>query len=59
MRSFRGTGGAQRFLSAFSGVSLRFGPRRHLMTTGHRAGTAVRFAVRDQNTGALRQPAEA
>ncbi|MFE9924850.1 IS6 family transposase [Streptomyces sp. NPDC005774] len=32
MKGFRSTGGAQRFLSAFSGISAHFRPRRHLMT---------------------------
>ncbi|MFD3622326.1 IS6 family transposase [Streptomyces sp. NPDC058676] len=32
MKGFRSTGGAQRFLSAFSGISHHFRPRRHLMT---------------------------
>ncbi|MDQ0956215.1 putative transposase [Streptomyces sp. B4I13] len=31
MKGFRSVGGAQRFLSAFSGVSPHFRPRRHLM----------------------------
>jgi putative transposase len=32
MRGFRSIGGAQRFLSAFSGISPHFRPRRHQMT---------------------------
>jgi putative transposase len=32
MRSFRSPGGEQRFLSAFSGISPRFRPRRHLLS---------------------------
>jgi putative transposase len=32
MKGFRSAGGAQRFLSAFSGISPHFRPRRHLMT---------------------------
>ena len=32
MRGFHSAGGAQRFLSAFSGISAHFGPRRHLLT---------------------------
>ncbi|MGY3205861.1 transposase-like protein [Streptomyces sp. TE5632] len=31
-KGFRSLGGAQRFLSAFSGISPRFQPRRHRMT---------------------------
>ncbi|MFE7402189.1 IS6 family transposase, partial [Streptomyces sp. NPDC057557] len=33
MKGFRSVGGTQRFLSAFSGISPHFRPRRHLMTT--------------------------
>lgn len=44
-------GGAQRFLSAFSGISPRFRPRRHLMPAhDYRAEMTVRFAVWDQIT---------
>src|SRR5262245_41254496 len=32
MRKFRAPGGAQRFLSAFSGISPHFRPRRHRLT---------------------------
>jgi putative transposase len=31
MKGFRSVGGAQRFLSAFRGISPHFRPRRHLM----------------------------
>ncbi|MFE2282516.1 IS6 family transposase [Streptomyces sp. NPDC059454] len=52
-KGFRSVGGAQRFLSAFSGISPHFRPRRHLMTASdHRAETTVRFTVWDQITGA-------
>ncbi|WP_033329684.1 IS6 family transposase [Streptomyces yerevanensis] len=52
MKGFRSTGAAQRFLSAFSGISPHFRPRRHLMTApGHRAEMAIRFATWDQETG--------
>ncbi|MFD9042755.1 IS6 family transposase [Streptomyces bottropensis] len=46
MKRFRSAGGAQRFLSAFSGISPYFRPRRHL-TPAHdyRAGMTVRFAI--------------
>ncbi|MFE7113654.1 IS6 family transposase [Streptomyces sp. NPDC057600] len=38
MKGFRSVGGAQRFLSAFSGISPHFRPHRHLMTASdHRA----------------------
>jgi transposase-like protein len=51
MKGFRSVGAAQRFLSAFSGISPHFRPRRHLMTApGHRAEMAVRFAIWDQIT---------
>jgi putative transposase len=53
MKGFRSTGGAQRFLSAFSGISPHFRPYRHLMTAAHhRAEMTVRFVVWDQITGA-------
>jgi putative transposase len=52
MKGFRSVGGALRFLSAFSGISPHFRPRRHLMTAAaHRAEMTVRFAIWDQNTG--------
>ncbi|MEW2079658.1 IS6 family transposase [Streptomyces sp. NPDC013433] len=60
MKSFRSVGGAQRFLSAFSGISPHFRPRRHLMTASdHRAETTVRFAIWEQVTGAAGQPTTA
>lgn len=60
MKGFRSTGGAQRFLSAFSGISPHFRPRRHLMSApGYRAEMTIRFASWDQATGAADQPAEA
>jgi putative transposase len=60
MKGFRSVGGAQRFLSAFSGISPHFRPRRHLMSApGYRAEMAIRFAIRDQITGAASQPAKA
>jgi putative transposase len=53
MKGFRSTGGAQRFLAAFSGISPHFRPRRHLMTApGYRAEMTIRFAIWDQATGA-------
>ncbi|MBL3667252.1 IS6 family transposase [Streptomyces sp. M2CJ-2] len=39
MKGFRSTGGAQRFLAAFSGISPHFRPRRHLMTAPNTAPT--------------------
>ncbi|MFI2511317.1 IS6 family transposase [Streptomyces sp. NPDC018972] len=57
MKGFRFVGGAQRFLSVFSGISPHFRPRRHL-TTAHdyRAEMAIRFAIWDQVTGTVDQP---
>ncbi|MFF1349696.1 IS6 family transposase, partial [Streptomyces sp. NPDC058322] len=57
---FRGTGGAQRFLAAFSGISPHFRPRRHLMTaTEYRTEMTTRFAIWDEITGATDQPTAA
>ncbi len=54
---FRSVGAAQRFLSAFSGISPRFRPRRHLLTaTDYRAEMTVRFAIWDQVTGVAGLP---
>ncbi|MFE3901210.1 IS6 family transposase [Streptomyces sp. NPDC059153] len=58
MKGFRSVGGAQQFLSAFSGISPHFRPRRHLMTaTNHRAEMTVRFAIWEQITGTAGLPA--
>ncbi|WP_406729960.1 IS6 family transposase [Streptomyces sp. GD-15H] len=52
-KGFRSVGGAQRFLSAFSGISPHFRPRRPRMTASdHRAEMTVRFAIWEQITGA-------
>jgi putative transposase len=60
MKGFRSVGGAQRFLSAFSGISPHFRPRRHLMTAAaHRAEMSIRFAIWDQITGAADRPTTA
>ncbi|GAA3773273.1 hypothetical protein GCM10022206_09860 [Streptomyces chiangmaiensis] len=60
MKGFRSVGAAQRLLSAFSGISRHFGPRRHLMTApGHRLEMTIRFAIRDQATGVAGLLAEA
>lgn len=49
MKGFRSVGAAQRFLSAFSGISPHFRPRRHLMTApGYRAEMAIRFTIWDR-----------
>ncbi|PZG92188.1 IS6 family transposase [Streptomyces sp. NTH33] len=60
MKGFRSVGGAQRFLAAFSGISLHFRPRRHLMTaTDYRTEMTTRFAIWDQVTGVAGLPAAA
>ncbi|WGD45208.1 IS6 family transposase [Streptomyces cathayae] len=60
MKGFRSVGGAQRFLSAFGGISPHFRPHRHLMTaSGYRAEMTIRFAIWDQITGAAGRPAAA
>jgi putative transposase len=52
MKGFHSVGGAQRFLSAFSGISPHFRPRRHLMPAhDYRAEMTVRFAIWEQITG--------
>jgi putative transposase len=52
MKGLRSVGGAQRFLSAFRGISPRFRSRRRLMTAAaHRAETTVRFATWERITG--------
>jgi putative transposase len=52
MRGFHSPGGAQRFLSAFSGISPHFRPRRHrLPATGYRATMSGRFSVWNEITG--------
>ncbi|GAA3503404.1 hypothetical protein GCM10019016_105140 [Streptomyces prasinosporus] len=52
-KGFRGTGAAQRFLSAFSRVSPHFRPRRHRLSAHDcRAEMTVRFAIWEQITGA-------
>lgn len=58
--SLQAPGGAQRFLSAFSGISPHFRPRRHLMSApDYRAEMTIRFAIWDQITGATGQPTTA
>ena len=60
MKGFRSVGAAQRFLSAFSGISPHFRPHRHLMTApDHRAEMTIRFAIWDQITGAAGRPTTA
>ncbi|MFB7853544.1 IS6 family transposase [Streptomyces sp. NPDC056053] len=60
MKGFRSVGGAQQFLSAFSGISPHFRPYRHRMTaTEYRAEMITRFAVWDQVTGVAGLPTAA
>ncbi|MFF3159898.1 IS6 family transposase [Streptomyces sp. NPDC057910] len=60
MKGFRTVGGAQRFLSAFTGISPHFRPHRHLMTAGrHRFEMMIRFTLWDRITGAAGLPATA
>lgn len=52
MKGFRSVDAAQRFLSAFSGISPHFRPRRHRMTAHHyRAEMTIRFEIWEQITG--------
>ena len=53
MKRFTSIRHAQRFLSAFSGISPHFGPRRHLLSAAdYRQVMADRFAVWNEITGA-------
>ncbi|MDK1348881.1 IS6 family transposase [Streptomyces sp. 378] len=57
MKGFRSMGGAQRFLSTFSGISPHFRPRRHLIpTSDYRTEMTIRFAIWEQITGAAGLP---
>jgi putative transposase len=52
MRKFRSPGGAQRFLSAFSGISPHFRPRRHRLTAAqHRHEMNTRFTAWNEVVG--------
>jgi putative transposase len=52
MKKFRSPGGAQRFLSAFSGISPHFRPRRHQLTAAqHRHEIATRFTAWNEVIG--------
>jgi putative transposase len=52
MKKFTSPGGAQRFLSAFSGISPHFRPRRHRLTaTGYRHEMTTRFATWNEVAG--------
>ncbi|MFE9934638.1 DDE-type integrase/transposase/recombinase, partial [Streptomyces sp. NPDC005533] len=60
MKGFRTVGSAQRFLSAFTGISPHFRPHRHLMTArNHRLEMTIRFTLWNHITGATGQPATA
>ncbi|MEE1809060.1 DDE-type integrase/transposase/recombinase, partial [Streptomyces sp. BE133] len=51
MKGFRSVSGAQRFLSAFSGISPHFRTRRHLRTAAeHRFEMTIRFTLWDHVT---------
>ncbi len=51
MKGFRSAGSAQRFLSAFSGISPHFRPRRHLLGAArNRFEMIIRFTVWDHIT---------
>ncbi|MFE3866051.1 IS6 family transposase [Streptomyces goshikiensis] len=57
MKGFRSPGSAQRFLSAFTGISPHFRPHRHLMTAGrHRLEMSIRFTIWDQITDVTGMP---
>ncbi|MGW3699434.1 IS6 family transposase [Streptomyces sp. NPDC005134] len=60
MKGFRSVGGAQRFLSAFSGISPHFRTRRHLRTaTDHRFEMTIRFTIWDHVTENIALPTAA
>jgi putative transposase len=60
MRYFRSPGAAQRFLSAFSGISPHFRTRRHLRTAAeHRLEMTLRFTIWDHITGTIDLPTAA
>ena len=52
MKGFRSSGGARRFLAAFSGISPHFRPRRHrLSAEQYRHEMTTRFTTWDQVVG--------
>ena len=60
MKYFRSPGAAQRFLSAFSGISPHFRPGRHLMTAAQtRFEMTLRFTIWDHITGSTVLPTTA
>lgn len=57
MKGFRSAGRAQRFLSAFSGISPHFRPRRHLLAArDHRLEMTIRFTIWDHVTDTIGRP---
>jgi putative transposase len=51
-KKFRSSGGAQRFLSAFSGISPHFRPRHHQLTAAqHRHEMDTRFTAWNEVVG--------
>jgi len=58
MKGFRSQGAAQRFLSAFTGISPHFRPHRHLMGAGrYRFEMMIRFTLWNHITGRIGMPA--
>jgi putative transposase len=52
MKQFTSPGARQRFLSAFSGISPHFGPRRHRFgADAYRREMADRFSIWNEVTG--------
>ncbi|MEU9057169.1 IS6 family transposase, partial [Streptomyces sp. NPDC048384] len=57
-KGFRSPGAAQRFLSAFTGISPHFRPHRHLMTAGrYRLEMTIRFTIWNHITSHIGTPA--
>jgi putative transposase len=60
MKGFRSSGGAQKFLSAFSQIPPHFRPRRHLLTaTEYRTEMHHRFETWNQITSTTATPTTA
>jgi len=60
MKGFRSADAAQRFLSAFSGISPHFRPGRHLLSACvHRLEMTLRFTLWDHITAGVGQPTTA
>ena len=59
-QGFRGVGAAQRFLSAFSGISPHFRPHRHVEAAlDYRAEMTLRFTIWSRSAASLGQPTTA